>query len=832
MKKTNLSKILIFLFPLLFLSFVSIYSQPLKCKNSAEIKLALDRLNVLGSVLYVAAHPDDENSAFLSYCSYGRHFRTAYLSLTRGDGGQNLIGPEQSEALSVIRTHELLASRKIDGAEQYFSRAIDFGYSKNAEETFNIWNKQKILSDVVWMIRKYRPDVIVLRFPGDGSGGHGNHTASSLLAQEAFKISNDPNVFPEQLKYVKPWQPKRIFWDVFTWRRTKIPEGSIGINVGEYNPLLGDSYTEIAAIARSMNKSQGEGSSARRGDVYNYFKMLNGEPAKNDIMEGINDNWSRVPGGDKVSALLKKADEEFKPEKPYEIIPTLLKAYSEMEKIKDDYWVSLKENELLEIIRSAAGIWIEGISQDYSSYPGGNVDVQAGIVNRSDYPFVLKSVRFQYGETKNLNQPLKDEDFQTVKTEITLPKDIAYTQPYWLMKPHKLGSYEVDDQQMIGKAVQAPPLNVTFTLKAGDVEFNLTTPVFYRWTDPVSGENYRPFEIRPPVSINLDNSVYVFPDNNEKTVRVTLKSNSDNLSGKLKLNLPSGWTIEPNDVPFSFKNKYDESEFTFKVKPPANSSEVEITASAETNFGNSDRGIQTIDYSHFPIQTLFPEAEAKLLRLDIKKVVSNIGYIMGAGDVLPDELKELGYDVHLLSDDELENADLSKYDAIVAGIRAYNTRKSLEVAQPRLMNYVENGGTYIVQYNNSFNLVTDNIGPYPLHLSHDRVTVEEAPVTFIAKDNPLLNYPNKITEKDFDNWVQERGLYFADSWDPKYQPVISCHDPGETPKEGGFLYAKYGKGVFIYSAYDWFRELPAGVMGSFRIFANMLSAGKASQQVN
>ena len=470
MKKTSLFATITFLFSILFPSFVSIYSQPVKCKSSAEIKLALDKLNVLGSVLYVAAHPDDENSAFLSYCSYGRHFRTAYLSLTRGDGGQNLIGPEQSEALSVIRTHELLASRKIDGAEQYFSRAIDFGYSKNAEETFNIWNKQKILSDVVWMIRKYRPDIIVLRFPGDGSGGHGNHTASSLLAQEAFKISNDPAVFPEQLKYVKPWQPKRIFWDVYTWRRTKIPEGSIAINVGEYNPLLGESYTEIAAIARSMNKSQGEGSSARRGNIYNYFKLLNGEPAKKDIMEGINDSWSRVPGGEKVSALLKKADEEFKPEKPYDIIPTLLKAYSEMEKIKDDYWVPLKEKELLEVIRSAAGIWIEAISQDYSSFPGGKVDIQAGIVNRSDYPFILKSVQFQYGENKNLNQTLNNEDFQTVKTEITLPKDIAYTQPYWLIKPHKLGSYEVDDQQMIGKAVQNPPLDATFTLKAGGPE--------------------------------------------------------------------------------------------------------------------------------------------------------------------------------------------------------------------------------------------------------------------------------------------------------------------------------------------------------------------------
>ena len=448
MKKIRLFTKIVYLPLVFFLSSISIFPQPLQSKKPGEIKLALDKLDVLGSVLYIAAHPDDENSAFLSYCSYGRHLRTGYLSLTRGDGGQNLIGNEQSDELSVIRTQELLASRKIDGAEQFFSRAIDFGYSKNAEETFNIWGKQKILSDVVWMIRKFRPDVIVLRFPGDGSGGHGNHTASSLLAQEAFKISNDPNVFPEQLKYVKPWQPKRIFWDVFTWRNTKIPEGSISINVGEYNPLLGESYTEIAAESRSMNKSQGEGTPARRGNTIDYFKLFNGAPAKKDIMENINDSWSRIPGGEKVGTLLKKADEEFNPDKPYKIIPILLKAYAEMQKINDDYWVPLKEKELLEVIRSAAGIWIEAIATDYSSYPGGKVDVQAGIINRSDYPFTLKSIQFQYGENKNLDQLLKDEDFKTVKTEITLPKDIIYTQPYWLREPHKLGSYKVNDQEI------------------------------------------------------------------------------------------------------------------------------------------------------------------------------------------------------------------------------------------------------------------------------------------------------------------------------------------------------------------------------------------------
>jgi LmbE family N-acetylglucosaminyl deacetylase len=816
------------LFILLMALSSSLKSQPEKIRDAAELKLALEKLNVLGSVLYIAAHPDDENETLLSYFSYGKLFRTGYLALTRGDGGQNLLGTEQSDELSVIRTEELLESRKIDGGEQYFSRAIDFGYSKNAEETLNIWNKQKILSDVVWNIRKFRPDIIILRFRGDGSGGHGNHTASSLLAQEAFKIANDPNVFPEQLKYVKPWQPRRVFWNVASWLKTKTPEGSIAIDAGEYNTLLGKTYSEIGAVSRSMNRSQGEGTSPRREKNLNYFQLLDGEPADRDIMEGVNTTWSRIPGGEKVSVLLESANEEFKIDTPWKIIPTLLKAYSEMEKIKDDCWVPLKEKELLNVIKSVAGIWIEATTSDYSSFPGGKVNITAGIVNRSDYPFILKSVQFEQGENKILNEPLAKENLETINTEITLPRGINYTQPYWLRLPHELGSYEVTDQKMIGKPMADPPLNVMFTLAADNVELKLTTPVFNKWNDPISGENYRPFEIRPPVSINLDNSVYVFPDDNEKTVKVTLKSNADNLTGKLELNAPPNWSIVPKEIAFNFENKYDEEEFTIKVKPPLNGSESTITASAITNFGSSDRSMETINYSHIPIQTLFPKAEAKLLRLNIKKVISSIGYIMGAGDLLPDELKELGYNVKLLSDDDLDNADLSKYDAIVAGVRVYNTRKRMKIDQPRLMEYVKNGGTYVVEYSKSRDqgMITTNIGPYPIQISHDRVTVEGAPVTFLNPEHELLNFPNKITQDDFKGWVQERGLYFADNWDPKYETILECKDPGESSQEGGELFTNYGKGVFIYTGYSWFRQLPAGVPGSYKLFVNLISAGK------
>ncbi len=823
---------ILFLILLLIYPFSEIYSQLKPVKNAAEIKLALDKLNVLGSVLYIAAHPDDENTALLAYCTSGKLFRTGYLALTRGDGGQNLIGSEQGEELSVIRTQELLAARKTDGAEQFFSRAIDFGYSKNSEETLNIWGRQKILSDVVWVIRKFRPDIIVLRFPGDGSGGHGNHTASAILAKEAYKISNDTNAFPEQLKYVKPWQPKRLFWNAWTWRNAKIPDNAISIDLGGYNSLLGKSYTEIAAKSRSMHKSQGFGSSGRRGESINYFVQYDGTPAKDDLFDDINTSWSRVPGGKMIGKLLSEADKNFNPEKPADIIPVLLNALSEMKKLKESYWVLQKEKELLDVIRSASGLWMEAIASDYSSVPDGSVNIKAGIVNRSDYPIELIKVEFEYGENITKNIPLKYNKFTNIESAVTLPKKINLTQPYWLRNEHGKGTYKVNEQRLIGKPENDSPLNVKFVLKFGDNDLTYKIPVIYRWTDPVTGENYRPFEIRPALSINLENTVYVFPDDNEKAIKITLKSNAKNVNGKLKFNLAKEWNIRPSEIAFNLKNKNDEQQFLIKIKPPLKSSDVKLSAYAETNYGIVDKGIETIDYQHIPIQTLFPPAKTKLIRLDIIKVISNVGYIMGAGDLIPGELKELGYNVHLLSDDELDNADLSKYDAIVAGVRAYNTRDRLAVDQQRLIDYVKNGGTYFVQYNKSFNLVTDKIGPYPIELSHDRVTVEEAPVNFINRSSPLLNFPNKISKKDFDGWIQERGLYFADKWDAKYKTVISSHDPGEIPLKGGLLYTHYGKGLFIYSGYSWFRQLPAGVSGAFRIFINLISAGKESSQTN
>lgn len=820
---------------LLFLPCLRIPAQPVNQPDAAELELAVKKLNVLGSVLYIAAHPDDENTAALAYFESGRLLRAGYCAMNRGSGGQNLIGNEQADELGVIRTQELLAARRIDGAEQFFTRALDFGYSKNPGETFDIWGKQNILSDVVWIIRKFRPDVIVTRFPGTGEGGHGHHTASALLAEEAFNLAGDPNSFPEQLKYVKPWQPKRLYWNAWVPRgkENEDKSGLIKIDLGAYNPLAGKSYAEIAAESRSMHKSQGFGVSARRGEQINYFKYLEGDSARSDLFEDIDLTWNRVKGSGKVSALLKAVEDEYNPEDPVASLPKLIGAYNELNKLKDDYWVPIKKKELLEVIKWAAGLWLEADADKYSYVHGDSVKVTALAVNRSGYPITLKSISISnQPQPDNVNRSLGSNEVIRYDETAILPEDIQITQPYWLVKPHGKGAYTVDDQQMIGKAFNDPPITAEFILTAGTTDLKMEVPVFYQWTDPVHGEEYRPIEITPPVSVNLSDNIYLFTDKTAKPVTVKLISNTGNAHGKLRLKVSEGWKSDPEEYDYSVAGKGKEKNFTFFITPPEAQTEAVLQAFASEDGEEITRGIVTIDYPHIPIQTLFPPAQAKLLRLNINRTVDNIGYIMGSGDMIPEYLRQLGYNVKLLSDAELDTAQLSSYDAIVTGIRAYNTRDRLTQDQPRLMNYIKEGGTLVVQYNTTAQLEFDNIGPFPFSLSHDRITVEEAPITFVNPALPVLNYPNKITQDDFNGWVQERGLYFADKWDPRYKVVLSGNDPGESPLEGGMLYADYGKGVYIYTGYSWFRQIPAGVPGAFRFFVNMISAKQNGSKAN
>ncbi|HSP14333.1 MAG TPA: PIG-L family deacetylase [Thermoanaerobaculia bacterium] len=810
-------------------------------RTASELQLALKKLTVVGSALYVAAHPDDENTAMLAWLSNDRLVRTSYMSLTRGDGGQNLIGDEKGELLGVIRTQELLAARRIDGAEQYFSRAIDFGFTKSPQETLSIWDRDKVLADVVWVIRKVQPDVIITRFPTTGEGGHGQHTASAIMAEEAFRLAGDPTKFPEQLKYVGVWQPKRIFWNRFGWQRLdpNSPElaNDIRIDLGGYSPLLGRSYTEIAGESRSQHKSQGFGARESRGTQMNYFKLTGGDPAHDDLFEGVNLTWSRYAGGEKVGTLLQQAYDTFDAHNPAKSIPTLLQALQELDRLgateawssRANPWIDVKRRELLEAIRGCAGLSIDVSAGDSAVTPGGEIPVSVTVVNRSDVPLTLSTVASPYASPgKAPNVALKYNE--PVKTDIVIrvPADMPYSQPYWLRKAPSKGMFNVDDQTLIGRAENPPAIPITVSFNAGFMQTLIfTVPAVYRWVDAVRGEQVRNVDIVPAVTANLDEHVYLFPDAKPKNVAIKLRDFAGATDGTVSLEVPKGWQVSPASVPLSMKKKSDEADVKFVVTPGAAAGQ-ETGLRTVVDLGSRKLSYQltTIDYPHIPAQRVFSDADSRLVRIDLKRRGQRVGYIMGSGDEIPDFLRQSGYDVTMLTDADLDAANFSRFDAIVAGVRAYNTRPAMRTAHGKLLAWVEKGGTYVVQYSslNPQPLLVDPPGPYPFKVTSERVTVEEAPVRILDPSHPLLTTPNKITAEDFNGWVQERGVYFTKDWDTKYQTVLESHDPGEPDHPGGELYTHYGKGVFIYTGYAWFRQLPAGVPGAFRLFVNLVSA--------
>jgi LmbE family N-acetylglucosaminyl deacetylase len=805
-------------------------AQQVGIPDAGELEIAFHKLEVLGSVLYVGAHPDDENTAMLAYLSKGRKYRTAYLSVTRGEGGQNLIGPEQGVEIGLIRTQELLAARRIDGAEQYFTRAVDFGYSKTAEETLEFWGKERTLGDIVWVIRKFRPDIIMSRFSAQQAGGHGHHMATAILIKEAFAAAADPGRFPEQLKYVSAWKPRRLLWNI--WRPS--PEEAknlLRVDTGEYNPLLGKSYSEIAGESRSQHKSQGFGSAGRRGTQTDYFEVAAGDPATEDIFEGVDASWKRVPGAQKMGLLLAESLASFDPRQPSKSIAGLLVVNAEVAKLPDGDWVRVKRGELLRVIQACAGLWMEAIASDYAAAPGDTIQIKTSVINRSAQPLTLHRLAFPgIAPDSILDRPLNNNEPQSIETTIELPGDLPLSQPYWLEETNRAGLATAGDGNLLGEAENPPSISAKIGLLTNGQELEYSIPVLFRSTDQVSGELYRPFEIRPRVTVCCETKVTIFPGDAPKKIKLRLKSHSSNVSGTVRLKGPAAWKIAPERIAFSLPGKFEESEISFEVSPPGQAGAADLTAEAEVGGQKFSRALVEISYPHIHRQVYFPESRLKVVRLDIRTEGKKLGYIMGAGDEVPRALENLGYEVVELSDEMLMNMDLAPFDAIITGVRAYDTREALNKSKDRLLSYLENGGTLVVQYNVSWNQEGNQIGPYPLTIGRDRVSVENAPVVFLLPGHPLLNFPNKITAEDFEGWIQERGLYFASQWDERYEAVLACHDPGEPERTGGLLCARYGRGVFIYTGYSWFRELPAGVPGAFRLFANLISAGKFTEK--
>jgi len=798
--------------PLLLLTLSEPGAAQRHLAGAARTRLAVERLNVLGSLLMIGAHPDDENTALLAYFARGRHIRTAYLALTRGEGGQNLIGSEQGALLGVLRTQELLAARRIDGAEQFFTRAIDFGFSKSAEETFELWGRERILSDVVWVIRSFRPDVVVLCSSPVSSGGHGHHQASGILGKEAFAAAGDPKRFAEQLSWVEPWQATRLVQQLY--RGAADQPGALEADTGEYNPLLGHSYAEIAGMSRSMHRSQGFGAPERRGSQRNSMLHVAGPPAAKDVFDAIDTSWNRVPGGAPAGRFLAEAARTLDPEHPDRIIPLLVKARPLVAGLKHP-WAAQKLTELDEAIALCAGLWLDAAADRQTAVPGSKLTVRATALNRSHAPLSLGGLGLQACCLAEGDTDLRYNQPETRELSWTVPQEQLYSEPFWLAEPPNGFAYAIPDQRLVGVAENPPVLAAHFRVRAGEETLELVRPVLYRYVDRVEGEQTRPLAVVPPASVRLPVEAFVFPSGAPRRIEVEVRSNLAGAAGEVRLELPGGWRAEPAARPFQFAEGGEQTTVVFEVTPPA---------AAATGVLKVVARITT------PPQTRQPHARAGLARAEIRTLAHRIGYVMGAGDEVPEALRQMGCEVRLLEAEDLARGDLSGLDAIVTGVRAYNVRADLRANQQRLLEWVRQGGTLVVQYN-----VADfgaspalaRIGPYPLKVSRDRVTREDAPVTFPNPDNPLLETPNRITAADFEGWVQERGLYFAAEWDPRYTPLLESHDPGEPPRLGGTLYTRYGSGAYVFTAYAFFRQLPAGIPGALRLFANLLSAAHA-----
>ena len=814
--------------------------------TSADIFLRLKKLNVLGTVLYVAAHPDDENSRLIAYMAKGRLYRTGYLSMTRGDGGQNLIGDEQGVDLGLIRTQEMMAARRVDGADQFFTRAFDFGFSKSTDEALKTWDKDKILSDVVWVIRKFQPDVIITRFPPDSRAGHGHHSASAVLAHEAFDAAADPTRFPEQLKNgVKVWRATRVLWNSFNFGpgANTTSEDQMKIDVGGFNPILGKSYGELAAISRTNHKSQGAALTPARGESMEYFNLVAGDPAHRDPMEGVVTDWSRVTGAEKISGLVDKAVKDFDLLAPEKIIPELIDIHSALLAVPDGYWKGRKMWEVEQLITDCAGLWAEAVVRMPYAVRGDSLAITFVVNNRLGADMTIKMVklfspwsmmseytipaghpdgRLTHADMDTiLNQQLPENKNLSFTRSILVSPRKPLSQPYWLREPMSPGHFNVSEQRFIGDPVSEPAYEVDFDISVGNVSMNVVRPVQYKYTHPVKGEVYEPLTILPRATAQFDPALVVFGDGEKKEFSATIQDRAGHghppalgLTTAPALSIAGAGAAKAGDP-------------SWTATPRAKGTTVTSIDGVFDDNGRKDTAeeLTTIAYDHIPRIDYFKPATEKFMIADIKTAGHRIGYIEGAGDKVPEALRQMGYEVVTLRERDLSSATyLQQFDAIIAGVRAYDVHSWLAGRHEVLMDYVKGGGNFIVQYNRGgLGQMNSTIGPYPFAVANFRVTDETAKVNFVVPDHKVLHFPNTITEDDFNGWIQERGIYFAGQVDSAYKEVLSMGDPGEPEQKGSLVVGEYGRGVFVYTGLVFFRELPAGVPGAYRLMANIIA---------
>lgn len=837
--KSSLKHIFSFLLFTLHFSLFTFAQSP-HTATSSEIFQQLKKLKVLGSVLYIAAHPDDENTRLLTYLANEKLYRTGYLSLTRGDGGQNLIGNEQGIELGLIRTQELLSARRIDGAEQFFTRAFDFGYSKNPAETFTIWNHDKILGDAVWVVRKFQPDVIIARFPEDGRAGHGHHSASGIIAREVFDAAADPTKYPEQFKYgVKPWQAKRMLWNTFSFGgNSTIDSTQFSLDDGGFNSMLGKSYGEIAAQSRSQHKSQGFGMALSRGSQIDYFNTIKGDKPTKELTDGVITDWSRIDKTGMIEKIIDSLVNNFHLDDPSNSISALLRLHSRLYPFESTYWGKKKMQEVEELIAACEGLFVEALAPQQFIPVNDSVSLTINMVNRGKAVIQAVQGKILDGNVIDIKMQLPFNQNTVYQKMVDFDQSFMATQPYWLRETmDEKGMFNIADQENVGKP-ESDPLSVLISFKFNNNQmFYIKRPIVYKTSDPVKGERYNPVFLTPPYKLYSNTNLVLFKKEEDikHNVMVSVIASKNTKKQHASLTLKgTGFTKIIIDSAYeatvnSTKNYTVALDNYLKKqnikKDVLYLSFVPNADSASFTYGNASR---TIEYEHIPTINHFYQDVVQVLNIDLKTVGKKIGYIEGAGDKVPEALTQMGYNVSILKETDLTPTNLAQFDAIVTGVRAYNIHSFLGFKYDVLMEYIKNGGNFIVQYNTNNNLGTikSKMAPYRMNVGPVRVTDENAKVNFLLPNHPALNYPNKITDKDFEGWVQERSIYQADQLDEHFETPLGMNDLNEKQTNGSLAIAKYGKGNFVYASLVFFRELPAAVPGAYRLFANLIALPK------
>jgi LmbE family N-acetylglucosaminyl deacetylase len=808
---------------LLWILIFGAYSSIAQSIPSSAIYHQLLRLKETKRVLYVAAHPDDENTRLIAYLVNGEHAEVGYLSLTRGDGGQNLIGKELGVELGQIRTQELIKARETDGGKQFFTRALDFGYSKNPDETLQNWDKSKVLADVVWAIRRFQPDIVITRFNTTPGITHGHHTTSAILAEEAFELAGKEDAFPEQLNLVEPWQPKRIFFNAYNFGGEFEPlEGKTYhvFPVGDFNGILGQSYSQISADSRTMHKSQGFGSTAGIGEAKDYIEFIKGEKFQNSPFDGVQDRWEITQGGENVKSLIEKSLIEFDFKNPASNLKHLIEIRKELKELDStQYWIQEKREQVEQLIYWSLGVEAEWNASTEFGFSGQEISSEFVLNNSSDFP--LKSIEFKVfgNKYKPSLSEIKTNKAARIRINFLLPGDFPLSQPYWMKEPLEGAMFAVSDQKQIGKPFiqNLPKGKLIFELEGE--QFSVDLDLMYKFNDQVDGEIKQPFAVLPEIDLAISNQNLFLVSGADPTLSVAVNFRNKIEDGELEfLGLDSTQFRILSIVDLAAQKK---RVFQIGFLPQAEGKKL-VTARYITSEGKKyELATNRISYQHIPNLTYFNPASFNLIQADWKHSGQKIGYIPGAGDDVPKVLTELGYQVVMVGENDYSVDYLKQFKAVVLGVRAYNVNEELSANQQVLLGYVKSGGTLIVQYNTSSPLLTKQLGPFPFTIGRDRVTVQDSPV--IADwAHPVLSKPNKIGAKDFDGWIQERGLYFATGISDQYSTPLEMQDPDETSSLGSLIYAKFGEGTYIYTGISFFRQLPAGVPGAIKLFINMI----------